>query len=124
MAGFSVARPSDRLQRVDTYLLYVDGSSNINMLYTDSSSSAGSSSSSSSPTWKTAQPAALRGVDPDTDIACLTMATSPNNASGKPVLLEPASDQTRCYFQKGGLVTVAQLNGTADWVVVGTVPIP
>ncbi|KAK4445468.1 hypothetical protein QBC34DRAFT_333125, partial [Podospora aff. communis PSN243] len=38
IAAFSVARPADTQQRVDTYVLYLDSASNINMLYTDSSS--------------------------------------------------------------------------------------
>lgn len=62
-APSSVSRASDSLQRVDTYVLHMDGSSSINVVYTD-------------PSWKTAQPNVLREVDSDTDIACLTMATT------------------------------------------------
>jgi hypothetical protein len=115
IAAFSVARPQDEQQRVDTYVLYLDASSNINMLFTDTSSG--------SPTWKASQPPALRGVDPDTSIACLTMATSPNSSTGFEQLLEPASESTsRCYFQKGGEVLEARFDGK-DWAIAGKVPI-
>lgn len=124
-AGFSVARGGDALQRVDSYILYLDAAANINVLYTDSSaapSSSGSSSQAPGVVWKTAQPAALKGVDADTDIACLTMPTSFRNAADVGVLLEQASDDaTRCYFQKGGAVVEAKLS-QGNWVVVGTVP--
>jgi len=108
IAAVSVARPTDTRQRVDTYVMYLDSSSNINVLYSDSSSDP--------PTWKTSQPTALRGVDSDTNIACLTMATTPSDESGNEVMLEPASDDTKCFFQKGGVLTEARLKGT-DWVV-------
>jgi hypothetical protein len=115
IAAFSVARAADPRQRVDTYVLYLDASSDINMLYTDSSTSG-------SPTWRNLQPAALRGVDRDTSIACLTMATSPGGLSRAAILLEQVlEDNTSCYFQKGGLVMEAKLSGR-DWVIVGRVP--
>jgi len=106
IAAFSVARPSDAQQRVNTYVLYRDGL-NINMLYTVGSD------------WKTSQPAALKGVDPDTGIACLTMATTAQPER----LLEPASEGTNlCYFQKeGALVEVKLVN--EEWVVNGRVPL-
>ncbi|KAK0634202.1 hypothetical protein B0T14DRAFT_467522 [Immersiella caudata] len=115
IAALSVARPSDPRQRVDTHVWYLDASSNINVLYTDLSSG--------SPVWRSSQPAALRGADPDTSLACLNMATSPLAADGKPRLLELASADTKCYFQRGGLVMEARLDG-GDWVVTGNVPIP
>ncbi|KAK0649988.1 hypothetical protein B0T16DRAFT_325410 [Cercophora newfieldiana] len=104
LAAFSVARPSDALQRVNTYVLYLDGSSNINVLHTDMTSG--------SPTWRTSQPEALHGADPDTSIACLNMATSPSNAAQSQELLEPASEATnRCYFQKEGVAVEVRLDG-------------
>ena len=108
IAAFSVARPADTQQRVDTYVLYLDSASNINMLYTDSSSG--------SATWKTSQPAALRSVDSNSNIACLTMATSPRDEAGNSVSLEAASDDTKCFFQKGGALMEARLSGL-DWSV-------
>jgi hypothetical protein len=73
--------------------------------------------------WKTSRPAALAGADAGTDIACLTMPESMMDGSGGVVLLEPASPETRCYFQRGGAVREVRLNGT-DWVELGTVPLP
>ncbi|KAF6799601.1 hypothetical protein CSOJ01_12378, partial [Colletotrichum sojae] len=109
--AFSVARPSDFLQRVNTYVLYLDASSDINVVFTDSSS------------WKTTKPEVLRGVDPDTDIACMTMATTHRDSSQSEVPLEGLSGDTRCYFQRGGLVREVVFNG-AGWVDIGNVPIP
>ncbi|KAK1750419.1 hypothetical protein QBC47DRAFT_120912 [Echria macrotheca] len=114
IGAFSVARPSDGLQRVDTYVLWIDDSSNVNMLYTDSSSG--------NAVWKTKQPTSLRGLDKDSNLACLNMGTSPQNAANTPILLDPASDEIRCFFQKGGLIMEAKLDGT-DWTVTGSVPI-
>ncbi|KAK0652631.1 hypothetical protein B0T16DRAFT_406536 [Cercophora newfieldiana] len=111
IAAFSVARPADTQQRVDTYVLYLDSASNINMLYTDSSSGT-----STTAIWKTTQPVALRGVDSTTNIACLTMATSARDEAGNAVMLEAASDDTKCFLQKGGALMEARLNGL-DWVV-------
>jgi len=108
IAAFSVARPADTQQRVNTYVLYLDSASNINMLYTDSSSG--------SAIWRTSQPAALRGVDSTSNIACLTMATSVRDEAGNAVMLEEASDDTKCFFQKGGALMEARLNGL-DWIV-------
>ncbi|KAK4034580.1 hypothetical protein C8A01DRAFT_38933 [Parachaetomium inaequale] len=113
LAGFSVARTGDANQRVDTYILYLDAEApDVNMLFTNSSSGQ--------PQWQTARPAALRGVDPDIDLACLTMPASPA-ADGESAL--PIGDEletARCYFQKGGVLTeVKWSNG--DWVVGGAV---
>lgn len=115
IAAFSVARADDPQQRVDTYVLYPDASSNVHMLYTDSSSG--------SAVWKTTQPAALRGIDKDSSIACLTFSTSNQNAANSAILLEPASEENKCYFQKGGQIMEAKLKGI-DWEVTGNVPIP
>ncbi|KAK1833981.1 hypothetical protein QBC39DRAFT_278051 [Podospora conica] len=110
IAAFSAARPDDADQRVDAYVLYVDGSNNINMLYSDSSTAPA--------TWKTVQPAALRGVDADTSIACVTMSTSGNNEAGKAVALEGVSEANACYFQKGGILMEAKMKGL-EWSAQG-----
>lgn len=109
--AFSTARASDPLQRVNTYVLYVDASSNINVVYVDSDSG-----------WKTSKPSVLQGVDKDTDIACITLATSPVNVAGSAVNLQPPSNESRCYFQRGGNVIEAVTDGT-NWRVTGTVPV-
>lgn len=99
-------------------MLYLDAEANINMLYTDSSSVSANSPAQ----WETAQPEVLRGVDRDTDIACLTLAISDRNAAGNPVPLEPVSAENRCYFQRAGQVVEVRLDGQ-EWVEVGSVPI-
>ncbi|KAK3681572.1 hypothetical protein B0T22DRAFT_298541 [Podospora appendiculata] len=113
IAAFSTARPSDKSERVNTYVLYLDAASDINMVYIESSNPS---------SWKTSKPDALKGADPDTDIACLTMATSNYNAAGLEVPLEQASSESKCFFQRGGVLIQAVLDGT-DWVVNGTVPL-
>lgn len=119
IAAFSVARSGDTGRRVDTYVLHLDASAQINVLYTDSSAG-----SEADVPWKTAQPAVMKGVDKDTDIACLTLATSPYDAAREAVALEEAKDERRCYFQRGGKVVEVRLDGdTGEWVAGGEVPI-
>ncbi|KAK3331805.1 hypothetical protein B0T19DRAFT_86885 [Cercophora scortea] len=113
IAAFSTARPADKSERVNTYVLYLDAASDINMVYIESSDPS---------SWKTSKPEALKGVDRDTDIACLTMATSNYNAAGLETPLEQASSESKCFFQRGGELIQAVLDGT-DWVVNGTVPL-
>ncbi|KXH61171.1 hypothetical protein CNYM01_05628 [Colletotrichum nymphaeae SA-01] len=110
-AAFSIARESDALQRVNIYILFIDASSDINVLRNSASG------------WQLTQPAALKAVDSDSDIACLTMATTYFDSNGSQVLLGQALSETRCYFQRGGLVREAMLSGD-DWVDLGSVPIP
>ncbi|KAK4153504.1 hypothetical protein C8A00DRAFT_33732 [Chaetomidium leptoderma] len=121
IVAFSVARHGDTTdRRVDTYVLHLDANGHVNVVYTDSRSSA-----SHVTTWKTAVPAALKGADKDTDIACLTMGSSPYNAAGEDVPLEEAKDEMRCFFQRGGKVVEVRLDaGKGDWIAVGDVPIP
>lgn len=111
-AAFSVARSSDTLQRVFTYVLYLDNDANISVIYNDASS------------WKTAQPASLKGVDADTDITCLTMATTHRDSFTQEVVLGAQSFDPRCYFQREGLVREVILSTNNDWVDNGNVPIP
>ncbi|KAG7045098.1 hypothetical protein JMJ77_0009186, partial [Colletotrichum scovillei] len=110
-AAFSIARESDALQRVNIYILFIDASFDINVLRNSASG------------WQLTQPAALKAVDSDSDIACLTMATTCFDSNGSQVLLGQALSETRCYFQRGGLVREAMLSGD-DWVDLGSVPIP
>jgi hypothetical protein len=120
IAAFSVARAGDTGRRVDTYVLHLDASAQINVMYTDSSEGP-----EADVRWKTVKPAVMKGVDKDSDIACLTMATSPNNSAKKVVALEEAKDERRCYFQRGGKVVEVRLDGdTGEWIAEGEVPIP
>ncbi|KAK4246063.1 hypothetical protein C7999DRAFT_15765 [Corynascus novoguineensis] len=126
LAAFSVAREGgEDLQLVDTYVLYLDSNANINVLYTDSTSWDSSDDGASGVVWKTASPRALRSVDRDTDIACLTMATTIHSAAKQEVPLEDGSSgENRCYFQKGGRVVEVRLDrDKQDWVVTGHLPI-
>lgn len=86
------------------------------MLYTDSSSG--------SPVWKARQPAALRGIDKDSNLACLTFSTTLASSVGSAILLETASEEIKCFFQKGGQVVEAKLVDGEEWEVTGNVPIP
>jgi hypothetical protein len=120
IAAFSVARSGDSKNRVDTYVLHLGGDGDINVLYTDSSSGGEGE-------WKTAAPAALKGADKDSDIACLTMGSSPYNVAEQPVPLEEGKDseEMRCFFQRGGNVVEVRLDGAkGEWIAVGAVPIP
>ncbi|KAK1638640.1 hypothetical protein BDP81DRAFT_404656 [Colletotrichum phormii] len=74
-AAFSVPRSSDTLQRVFTYVLYLDNDANINVIYNDATS------------WITVQPAGLKGVDKDTEITCLIMATTYRDSFQQAVVL-------------------------------------
>ncbi|KAM7207019.1 hypothetical protein V8F33_000118 [Rhypophila sp. PSN 637] len=115
LAAFSVAR-DDTESLVNTYVLYID-EGNINVLYTDMGSG--------SPIWTIVQPDALKGVDGDSGLACLTLASSPAGPSGGPILSEVGTeDNMRCYFVRGGLVQEAKMSEIRDWSVVGVVPIP
>ncbi|KAK4220137.1 hypothetical protein QBC37DRAFT_381845 [Rhypophila decipiens] len=116
LAAFSVAR-DDAESWVNTYVLYIDEEDNINVLYTDMSTGV--------PVWTIVQPEQLKGVDTDSSLACLTLASSPAGPSGGPILLEVGSeDNMRCYFVRGGLVQEAKLSEFGGWSVVGVVPIP
>lgn len=110
-AAFSIARQSDASQRVNVYILFIDASSDINVLRNSASG------------WQLTQPAALRAVSSDSDIACLTMATTYIDFNGSQVLLGQALSETRCYFQREGLVREVMLSGD-DWADLGSVPIP
>jgi hypothetical protein len=86
IAALSVARPrADPAHgQVDTYLLHMDEKGeDIHMLYTaptlsslDDIGESGTSTESAGVEWRRAQPAVLKGVDKDTDIACLNLATT------------------------------------------------
>ncbi|KAL2881493.1 hypothetical protein SGCOL_003059 [Colletotrichum sp. CLE4] len=110
-AAFSVPRSSDTLQRVFTYVLYLDNDANINVIYNDASS------------WVIVQPAALKDVDKDTDITCLIMATTYRDSFQQAVVLGEEAFDPRCYFQRGGLVREVILGSNNEWADNGYVPI-
>ena len=106
IAAFSVARSSNS-GSVNTHILYRDGS-DIRTVSTDGSS------------WR---PAGLRGVDLDTQIACISMSTSHYDAAEAMVNLALIGDSNKCYFQKKGSVREVVLEDD-EWVETGIVPIP
>ncbi|KAJ4287051.1 hypothetical protein N0V88_007817 [Collariella sp. IMI 366227] len=110
MAGFSVARKGDDKGRVETYLLYLGPARNINVLYTDSSVSPVQ--------WRRKKPEAMQGADENTDISCLTMASTLHNTEDEEgPLPEPADDTMRCYFQRGGKVVEVKLDLKGDCTI-------
>lgn len=121
LAAFSVARKGgDARQRVDTYVLYRDANADVGVVY-----AVASSSSSGEAEWKTARPEVMKGVDKDSDVACLTLATSASNAAKVEVSLEQAGEEARCYFQRKGRVVEVRLDAeTGEWVAAGEVPMP
>lgn len=87
MAASSVARSGDaNKRRIDTYVLHLAADGDINVLCIDSISGADDAK------WEPASPAALKGADKDTDIACLAMGSSPSNVAEQPVPLEEAKE--------------------------------
>ncbi|KAH8901737.1 hypothetical protein GQ53DRAFT_740473 [Thozetella sp. PMI_491] len=112
IAAFSTARPNDKTGRVNTYILYQAEDNSIQMVWLDNESG-----------WETSAPHALAVADNGTDIACLTMPTSELDTKSQVLLLEAASDVSRCYFQRGGVPREVMLSGT-DWVELGSVPMP
>ncbi|KAK8036560.1 hypothetical protein PG991_001697 [Apiospora marii] len=91
LAAFTVARSGANPQNfVNTYILYVGGLGNVNMLWQDDEASG----------WKgpSQYPAAFGGADPGTDLTCLTPAAW----AGTDVEVTGAYDMSRCYFQAGG----------------------
>lgn len=111
ISAFSVGRPRDAEGRVDTYILYRDGA-DISMVYTNGSTA-----------WETSKPEALQGVDSDTDISCITMGTSPYDATRGQLLLGQGVEDARCYFQKEGVVQEVSLEG-GNWKLTRVVPVP
>lgn len=73
--------------------------------------------------WQQTQPDALKKADADTDIACATMPQTFADGNGNQLLLEEASDMTRCYFQRGGEVVGVKFDGK-EWTEVENVKIP
>jgi hypothetical protein len=108
-AAFSVARTSLRedqeTDRVNTYLLYQDDSTDIKQVWLDNDT-----------VWLTSSPKALRKADKGTGIACISTPMWPETGPVKANVLNVASkDLTRCYFQKGGKLVEVVHDGGADW---------
>ena len=87
-------------------MLYQDESSDIKQVWTDDGEE-----------WKQSEPEALRAADMGTDITCTGPSVS-NDTFTEPLHLAPATNETRCYFQRGGWPVEVMLNGT-DWEDLG-----
>jgi hypothetical protein len=102
-----VPRPQDTNHNLNTYVLWQDSSSDIQVNWQDDNS--GWKGPSTSP--------ALKGADNGTSITCLTPS------AWSPFLLQQNWDMCRCYFQVGRALREVSFNGT-DWAIIGNVPIP
>ncbi|KAI0848914.1 hypothetical protein F5Y00DRAFT_237047 [Daldinia vernicosa] len=109
IGAFSVGRPYDNNNQVNTYILYQDDDGIIQVVWQDDDTG-----------WKGPQTYdALDGAEKGADIACLTPgAYEPANIG-----ISREQDMNRCFFRiGGGKVKEVWFNGT-NWVSVGIVPI-
>lgn len=89
-----------------------------------------SGSGDNSVTWKTSESKALKGLDKDTQIGCVLMASiDADNDKNEVPIEEDSEEVNRCFFQKGGKLVEARMsggaeNGDLEWKVVGEVPLP
>ncbi|KAK3399480.1 hypothetical protein B0T20DRAFT_497796 [Sordaria brevicollis] len=123
-SAWVTARSDSRGHSPNTYILYRSDSGDINML----STSFSSSTDDSAVTWKTSSPDGLKGMDKDTDIGCVMMASIDKDNDGNEIPVEEDSEEVdRCFFMKGGKLVEARMSGKdggGEWRVVGDVPLP
>ncbi|KAK3495372.1 uncharacterized protein B0T23DRAFT_130678 [Neurospora hispaniola] len=123
IAAWITSRPSSPSHFPNTYIFYLDSDSNIQMVYTSFSGSG-----DGSPSWKTSAPEALKGLDKNTEIGCVLMASIDKDQNGNEIPIEEDSEEVnRCFFQKGGKLVEARMSesaGTGEWKIVGEVPLP
>ncbi|KHE81759.1 hypothetical protein GE21DRAFT_1289214 [Neurospora crassa] len=123
IAAWITSRPSSPSHLPNTYILYLDSDSNIHMVYTSFSGPG-----DGSPSWKTSEPEALKGLDQNTDVGCVLMASIDKDQDGNEIPIEEDSEEVnRCFFQKGGKLVEARMSesaGTGEWKIVGEVPLP
>ncbi|CAH0021199.1 unnamed protein product [Clonostachys rhizophaga] len=106
-AAFSIARDPNKVNtssKVSTFLLYQDDTGDIKQAWVDNDK-----------TWQTSAPDQLKGADNGTDISCITTPAWEKDRTFDGLLLQAASDLTKCYFQKGGKLMEVRLSGT-NWV--------
>ncbi|KAI1376299.1 hypothetical protein F4677DRAFT_419526 [Hypoxylon crocopeplum] len=110
LAAFSVGRPYDTNNQVNTYILYQDDDNDgkIWVVWQDDDSG-----------WKGPETYdALDGADKDTDIACLT----PGAYAAANIDILRDQDMNRCFFMAGGRVKEVWFDGT-NWKQVNILPI-
>ncbi|KAI1390104.1 uncharacterized protein F4822DRAFT_224534 [Hypoxylon trugodes] len=108
VGAFSVGRPYDNNNQINTYILYQDNDGKIQVVWQDDDSG-----------WKGPQTYdALSGAAQPTDIACLT----PGAYDAAGIGISREQDMNRCFFQvSGGKVKEVWFDGT-NWNDVGFVP--
>ncbi|KAK6948285.1 hypothetical protein Daesc_010050 [Daldinia eschscholtzii] len=109
IGAFSVGRPYDINNQVNTYILYQDEDETIQVVWQDDDKG-----------WKGPETYdALKGAAKGADIACLTPgAYDPANIG-----ISREQNMNRCFFQVGdGKVKEVWFNGD-DWISVGIVPL-
>ncbi|KAI1142856.1 hypothetical protein F5Y05DRAFT_366437 [Hypoxylon sp. FL0543] len=98
IGAFSVGRPYDNNNQVNTYILYQDDDGTIQVVWQDDDA------------WKGPETYdALKGADLGTDIACLT----PGTYDAANIEISREQDMNRCFFMSGGLVKEVWFNGSA-----------
>ncbi|KAI8960761.1 hypothetical protein F5Y11DRAFT_349181 [Daldinia sp. FL1419] len=109
IGAFSVGRPFDNNNQVNTYILYQDDDGIIQVVWQDDDTG-----------WKGPQTYdALDGAETGADIACLTPgAYEPGNVD-----ISRSQDMNRCFFQVGGGKIKEVWFDGANWISVGVVPI-
>ncbi|KAI1798619.1 hypothetical protein F4811DRAFT_174455 [Daldinia bambusicola] len=108
IGAFSVGRPYDNHNQVNTYILYQDEDGTIQVVWQDDDTG-----------WKGPQTHdALDGAEKGTDIACLTPAAYDLGNIG----ISREQNMNRCFFQvRDGNVKEVWFNGD-NWISVGVVP--
>ncbi|KAK1782647.1 hypothetical protein QBC45DRAFT_209537 [Copromyces sp. CBS 386.78] len=127
LAAWVTRRPNFPPFFPNTYILYLDSDSSVKMVYTSFSGDV-----DESVTWKTSEPEALKGLDKDTGIGCVLMASINADQQNRiEIPIEQDSEEVnRCFFQKGGKLVEARMSGGAagsgdvEWKIVGEVPLP
>ncbi|KAI1409699.1 hypothetical protein F5Y13DRAFT_192961 [Hypoxylon sp. FL1857] len=101
LGAFSVGRPYDNNNQVNTYILYQDNDGTIQVVWQDDDA------------WKGPQTYdAFKGADQGTDIACLT----PGAYDAANIEISREQDMNRCFFMSGGLVKEVWFDGS-KWTV-------
>lgn len=113
-SAFTVAR-SDGSDLVNTHIVYIDEAHSVQHVWTDDGVE-----------WQAASPEQLVNLDDGSDIACISMSGGEEGGEAwtQPVFMRTGTHLSRCYYQRGGSLIEAQLQGNNDWVELGEVPMP
>ncbi|KFA55615.1 hypothetical protein S40293_11436 [Stachybotrys chartarum IBT 40293] len=101
-AAFSVAAPtSSDPDKVNTFVLYQDEDNDFQQVWFDRDEGG----------WQTSSPQNLRDADEASPITCVTAPTWAHVQEFGERILGTASELTRCYFHKDGVVVETRLDG-------------